>query len=339
MPAYKDKNGKWYCKFYYKDYSGERKQKKKSGFDLRKEALAWERDFIENHAAVNNDISFDTLVNKYLVDLKARVKESTYIKHKSMADNHILGFFKCSASEVTPLAIKNWQYSLQEKGLASTTIRNITAVLSCIINWGITFCGLQENPVRTAKHIVPKEKRNYTILTREQYEQLKFSNLTYKAVFDTLFYTGIRLGECLALTLADIDLENKSININKNISQRKVVTKPKTPNSIRKVIIPGFLVDELRDYINARYGLTPSDTLFKANRTPLRNEFRRALAEQDLPIIRMHDLRHSHASMMIELGCNILLVAERLGDTPGTALATYSHLYPNKQEEFVSMIE
>ena len=66
---------------------------------------------------------------------------------------------------------------------------------------------------------------------------------------------------------------------------------------------------------------------------------RRALAEQDLPIIRMHDLRHSHASMMIELGCNILLVAERLGDTPGTALDTYSHLYPNKQEEFVSMIE
>ena len=85
--------------------------------------------------------------------------------------------------------------------------------------------------------------------------------------------------------------------------------------------------------------MTPSDTLFKASRTPLRNEFRRALAEQDLPIIRMHDLRHSHASMMIELGCNILLVAERLGDTPGTALATYSHLYPNKQEEFVSMIE
>lgn len=337
MPAYKDKNGKWYCKFYYKDYSGENRQKKKSGFALRKDALAWERDFIENHAAVNNEISFDALLNRYLTDLKARVKESSFARRKGMIDNHIHGFFQCSASKVTPLAIKNWQYSLREKGLAPNTIRNMTAVLSCVFNWGITFCGLHENPVKSAKHITPKEKRGYTILTREQYEQLQFSTPTYKAVFDTLFYTGMRLGECLALTIADV--EGKSINIDKNLSQRKVVTTPKTQNSIRKVIIPDFLARELEDYINAKYGAEPTDVLFRTSRTPLRSELRRALSEQGLPIIRIHDLRHSHASMMIELGCNILLVAERLGDTPNTALSTYSHLYPNKQEDFVAMIE
>lgn len=339
MPAYKDKNGKWYCKFYYKDYSGERKQKKKSGFDLKKEALAWERDFIENHAAVNNDISFDTLVNKYLVDLKTRVKATTYKRKVIAIKEHIMGCFSCPASEITPIAIKNWQYGLIEKKLAPSTIRYTTELLSTIFNWGVSFCGLTNNPVRVAKHIVPKEKRSYTILTREQYEQLQFSNATYKAVFDTLFFTGMRLGECLALTIADIDLGNKSINIDKNAPQSKVITTPKTQNSVRKVIIPNFLVDELNNYINSKYGSTPSDRLFETNRTSLRNELIRALTEQGLPIVRIHDLRHSHVSMMIELGCNILLVAERIGDTPETALSTYSHLYPDKQEEFVSMIE
>ena len=337
MPAYKDKNGKWFCKFYYKDYSGERKQKKKSGFDLRKEALAWERDFIENHAAVNNDISFDTLVNKYLVDLKARTRKATYERVLSMAKHHIFGVFNCSASEITPLMVKEWQYSLKDKGLASSTIRKIVDTLSGIFNWGISFCGLQKNPVRIAKNIVPKEKREYVILTRQQYEQLEFPNAKYKVLFDVLFYTGLRFGECLALTVGDI--EGKNISVTKSRDREKVIAAPKTQNSIRNVLMPKFLADEVQKYIKTMYKAEKTDLLFDINRSTAARPFKAALRECGFPEMRIHDLRHSHASMMIELGCNILLVAERLGDTPETALATYSHLYPGKQEEFVSMIE
>lgn len=337
MPAYKDKNGKWYCKFYYKDYSGESRQKKKSGFALRKDALAWERDFIENHAAVNNDISLDALVNKYLVDLKARARKASYERFLSMANYHIFGVFNCSASEVTPLMVKEWQYVLKDKGLAPNTIRRTVALLSSIFNWGISFCGLQKNPVKVAKHVVPKEKREYVILTKQQYEQLEFPGAEYKVFFDVLFYTGLRFGECLALTIGDI--EGKNISVTKSRDKKNVIAAPKTQNSIRNVLMPKFLADEVQEHIKTMYKAEKGDLLFNISRSTATRNFKAALRKCGFPEMRIHDLRHSHASMMIELGCNILLVAERLGDTPETALSIYSHLYPGKQEEFVSMIE
>lgn len=337
MPAYKDKNGKWYCKFYYDDYSGVKKQKKKAGFALRKEALAWERDFIENHASVNNDISFDVLLTKYLADLETRTKETTYKRKRSMAKNHLYGAFDCSASEITPLMVRSWQGILKEKGLSTNTIRATTSVLSAIFNWGITFCGLQSNPVKVAKHAAPKERTEYVILTQKQYDQLEFTKYRYKVMFDVLFYTGMRLGECLGLTVGDI--EGEYVNINKIKTQWGAITSPKTENSIRKVLMPKFLADEVHEYIKALYGADKGMPLFTTSRKTARVELDRATAEKGFPKMRLHDLRHSHASLMIEKGCNILLVAERLGDTPATALSVYSHLYPDKQEEFIHMIE
>ena len=336
MPAYKDDKGKWYCKFYYTDYSGIKKQKKNAGFTLRKEALAWERDFIENHSAVNNDISFDTLLKKYLVDVKERTRAATYERKESMAKKHVFGVFDCPASEVTPLAVKEWQYTLKNKGLAPNTIRAITTFLSSVFNWGISFCGLSNNPVKVAKHVVSKAKTEYNILTRERYDSLEFSRPSYKVLFDVLFYTGMRLGECLALTVGDVDGIYISITKSKG---KHGVSPPKTQNSVRKVPMPGFLAKEVEEYIKALYGADPETFLFPFCRVTVARELSRALEKKNYPKMRIHDLRHSHASLMIELGCNILLVAERLGDTPNTALSIYSHLYPDKQESFVEMIE
>lgn len=335
MPAYKDSSGKWYCKFYYKDYQGISRQKKKSGFALKKEALAWERDFLERHAQTNN-ISFDGLVDRYLADLKLTVKESTFNAVNKVIGKHIKGAFSCPAAEVTPLMIKEWQHLLKDKGLAANTIKNVHSRMSAVFNWGINYCDLQSNPAKSVK-VNAKNRREYVILTLQQWKEITFDSFSDKVMFDTLFYTGMRVGEMLALTIDDVDFVKCEISITKTYTEAGKITTPKTENSSRKVLIPKRLAKDLEEYRQTLYSL--QGRLFPISSRTVLSRFKRILEKNGLPDMRVHDIRHSHASLMINKGCNILLVAERLGDTPTMALSTYSHLYPNKQAEFIKMIE
>ena len=93
MPAYKDnKTGKWFCKFYYTDWQGNNRQKWKLGFATKKEALAYERDFLEKQSA-NPDMTFQNLYELYMEDMTARLKESTILTKKHICETHILPFF------------------------------------------------------------------------------------------------------------------------------------------------------------------------------------------------------------------------------------------------------
>ena len=89
MPAYKDnKTGKWFCKFYYTDWQGNNRQKWKRGFATKKEALAYERDFLERQSS-NPDMSFQNLYELYMEDMAARLKQSTILTKKHIYETHI----------------------------------------------------------------------------------------------------------------------------------------------------------------------------------------------------------------------------------------------------------
>ena len=103
--------------------------------------------------------------------------------------------------------------------------------------------------------------------------------------------------------------------------------------------IPHWLAEEFRTYCSRLYGLTPDDRVFYMTCTALNKELTRCTTITYLPDIRVHDLRHSHASLCIELGYSAVLVAKRLGDTVPVVMKTYAHLYPNKQAELVSKLE
>ena len=156
-----------------------------------------------------------------------------------------------------------------------------------------------------------------------------------KMAFLLLYWTGMRIGELLALTYKDIDLDKRTIFISKSyqrIDGRDIITPPKTPKSKRNITIPPFLAEELKEYTSRLYGIMEDERMFRFTKSYMEHEIIKGIQKSGVKRIRLHDLRHSHASMLVEMGFTPLAIAERLGhEKIETTLNTYSHLYPNKQ--------
>lgn len=349
MPAFKDKKtGKWFAKFYYRDWQGINRQKWKRGFATKKEALAFEREFIEKQAA-NPDMTFKVLYDIYMEDMSARLKEST-IRHKRViCETKILPFFgSMPINEIKASDVRRWQNRLMhdEHNYKGTYLKTINNQLTCIINYAKRFYDLNTNPCGKAGSIGKSSADEMNYWTLEEYiefrEGIKDKPVSYMC-FEILYWTGIREGELLALTAADIDLENSLIRITKSyqrIGGRDIITTPKTPKSNRKVPIPRFLCQELMDYMAAKYFLQPDERLFPYTKSYLSHEIIRGCKITGVKRIRIHDIRHSHASLLINQGCDALVIADRLGhEKVSTTLNTYSHLFPHKQQELVDNLE
>ncbi|MCM1212866.1 MAG: site-specific integrase, partial [Blautia sp.] len=157
-----------------------------------------------------------------------------------------------------------------------------------------------------------------------------------------LFYSGIREGELLALTPADI-LPDKRISINKNyakVNGQELFLIPKTSKSKRDVAVPDFLYNDIQEYVSKLYGIKPNDRIFYFTKYALGKEIKRGAQKAGLPEIRVHDLRHSHASMLVDMGFDILEISKRLGhESVKTTLDTYSHLYPDKDTRLAGELD
>lgn len=156
-----------------------------------------------------------------------------------------------------------------------------------------------------------------------------------------MYWCGLRVGEYLALTPVDI-LPSKMVRVNKTHHRKAgedAPGPPKTDNSVREVPMPAFLYDEVQSYIAALYEIAPTDRIFYFNHGTLNRELDRAAEAAGLQRIRIHDLRHSHAALLVELGYSIVAVAERLGDTVEVAMGTYSHMYPDKKQGMADDLE
>ena len=147
----------------------------------------------------------------------------------------------------------------------------------------------------------------------------------------------------LALTAADFDFEKETVRINKSYQRlhgEDVITTPKTKKSNRIIKMPKFLCEEMQEYLQMLYGLKKKDRIFTVTKSYLHHEMDRGAKAAGVKRIRIHDLRHSHASLLVELGFQPLAIAERLGhEKIETTLNTYSHLYPNKQAELADRLE
>lgn len=350
MPAYKDKKrGTWYANFYYTDWTGERKHKCKRGFKREKDAKQYEQDFLST-LKTNSDIPFNTLVEKYLEDCSLKLKESTFTAKKHLIEKKILPFFgNTKICDITPLAVSQWQNTLlsykDENGrnYRPTTLKSINNQLSAIMNYAVKYYGLAANPCKAAGSIGKSRAGEMQIWTKEEYEHaISFEKKPYyKVAYDILFYSGIREGELLALTPADI-LPDMSINIDKTfvvIKGERKVTPPKTPRSTRNVSIPEFLYKEIQEYIRLLYGIQPDERLFTFTKGGLTTEFKKLIGKSGLPEIRIHDLRHSHASMLINIGINLLDISRRLGhESYKTTSDTYGHLYKGQDSNIAAQI-
>ncbi len=346
MPASKSKSGSWISRFYYTTYNGERKQAFKRGFSTKKEALEYERDFLAK-AEFQVSMSFKNLCYLYLDDISHRVKATTYNLRKVVINQRILPTLeKMQVCELTPAHIRKFQNSLMlDKKYSQTYLKLINSTLSGIFNFAVKFYKLESNPVTKAGSI-GKTKTDMDIWTVEEFK--KVSEISEKridiyTILNVLFFTGMRIGELLALTYEDIDFEKQTIRINKTlvrINGRNEVTPPKTESSIREILINKKLVDIIKKYSEKLYSLNKETRLFKLHQTNIRKQIKSFAEKVGVKIIRVHDLRHSHASLLIHLGVNPLAISKRLGhENIDTTLNTYSHLYPDASKKIVEMLE
>lgn len=345
MPVYKDKQtNTWFVQIRYKDFNGHSIQKKKRGFKTKKKALEYESRLKDNLEGSLSMI-FKDFIDVYLEDMKHRWKPTTYSNRISKIKNWITPYLgEKYLNQITVIDIRRWQNIMNEAGLSETTMHKTHSILSAIFNYAVNFFDLKENPCKKAGPVGSSKREATEFWTLEEFKEFisYVNDPSYRTAYNTLYYTGLRIGELLALTPEDIDFETSTINITKNyqiVDGREIILTPKTKKSVRSVKIPENLQAELRSFINTFYSLNDSDRIFIHHKSSYGNELRKICDRFELKKIRIHDFRHSHASLLIELGFSPLLIAERLGhDDISVTLNTYSHLYPSKQNELVTAL-
>lgn len=338
MPIYKDeKNGTWYCKFYYQDYTGTRKQKLKRGFKLQRDAKEYERAFLERMQGTP-DMRFQTLFELYIEDMSHRLRLNTVEGKKNVFKNHILPYFKDKAvNQITPVDIRNWQNAIIGAGYSDAYLDRINNMMVTIMNYAVQYYNLPANPCNRAGHM-GKRTRSLKFWTLDQFNQMLpyVGDIIPKVALQVLFYSGMRFGELLALTLGDLDFKANTIRIDKSLQRIKkqdVITDPKTDNGKRIIHMPAAIMQALKTYCDMLYGLAPEERLFNFSKSLISGNMKRCSKKAGIDNIRIHDLRHSHVSLLIEIGFTPHLIAERIGDTVQMVNNTYGHLYPNKQQE------
>lgn len=345
MPAYKDSNtGKWYCKFYFEDYQGNRHQKLKRGFERKKDALSYERTFLES-SQYQPTITFGAFVEIYRKDIYPQLRQHT-IQTKNYRYNRIMPYFEDRPlTEITAIDIKKWQNDLIREGLKSTYINDLQKELSAVFNHAVKYYNLKENPTRQAgKATIPDEMPSrMRFWTLNEYRQVipSIKDIKAKAAVNMLYWTGIRKGELYALTWADIDFAGKQVVITKSYQRLKgkdVITPTKTYES-RTLLLPDTTIEQLSEYKMKCYHTAPDDPVFPWAKRFIEDGIKQGAEASGVSRIHVHGLRHSHASYLINAGVNIVLISKRLGhkDTSMT-LDTYSHFFPTDEIDLIDKI-
>ena len=340
------KTGKWLIQYRYTDWQGNRKKSMKRGFKTKREAEEWLQNFLATKQADFNML-FEDFLKIYYSDMDTRLREHTMRTKKYVFELKILPYFgKMKMNEITASDIRKWQSELIKQGYAPTYLKTINNQLVALFNHAVRYYDLPNNPCRKAGSMGKGKADEMNFWTKEEFDKfidaIMNKQQSYMA-FMTLFWTGIRIGELLALNVADVDFEKRTISITKSYQRmggRDVITEPKTPKSKRVIAIPQFLVVDLQDYVNSMYWVQGEDRLFPITKYYLEHEMQRGIKESGVKRIRIHDLRHSHASLLVEMGFSPLEIANRLGhEKIETTLNTYSHLYPDKREQLADRLD
>lgn len=354
MSVYKDKNGTWHVRFTEKDLKGHSHEVHKRGFNTKAEARDWECSY-KNVKSGSVRTSFEKFVKEiYCPYIKSRIKPGTWETKMNMLEKHILPYFGFKRlNEIEPDDIMRWQNKMlrvrnpkTKKTYAKSYLQSVNNQLTSVFSFAVKFYKLASNPASIVGNMGGEDDIHITYWNLEQYK--KFSEVMmdeplYYYIFQVLFWTGIREGECLALQIQDIDLKKKTLTVSKTfyrLNGENIVGTPKTKQSYRTVTLPDSLVEDLEDYINMIYKPHPTDRLFPVTKSALTRRFKQGAKKAGLPDCHVHSLRHAAASLLLENGYSIPAIAARLGHSPVNVGITYkyAHSSPTTQEDIANTL-
>lgn len=361
MAVKKDtKTGTWYFYGSYKMMNGKTKQYKKRGFPKKKDAVKAEILFRADIKTPYKNLTLEELFTIYSEYTEKRIKDNTYNTQTRVLQRWIDIIGKDTLiKKITTSNLEDALELMIRKSNSNTAVNYLNR-LNKMFRYAVQKGYLETNPCAPIEVIKnPNEKRNeMKYWTLDQFNLfIPFvTNPMYNLLFKNQFYNGTRIGEALALTWEDIDFENKTITINKTWSKDlHQVTTPKTNNSYRTITIPSFLCDNFKAYkelldVPDKSFIFGIDT--PISNTAVRTYLLRAIKaanqnnEEQIPVIRIHDLRHSCASYMIgnmvrDGSSNFSLydVAKRLGDNLNTVLSVYAHWLPQADKGIAKFMD
>lgn len=305
------------------------------------------------------------------------LKEEDRINHRKISyintqeknyNRHIKNYFSKvdNVGKLTYEDIYQFREHLRQKvaqnsdnPLSTNTINKIMILLKKIFDVGLRKGYYTTNPVKLLKKL-PIEKTKMQFWTVKEFQQFltlfEPEEYNIKLLFTLLFFSGLRLGEALALTWQDIDFSTNTIHITKSVYVNKgvsYISSTKTKAGTRRIIINKKLSQELQYWQQQQKHLLEQFTsdsmslqVFQSSpimitKNSIEKQYKKIL-ERDATLkkIRIHDFRHSHASLLINQGEDYLVVKERLGHASiTTTIDTYSHLYPSKQKDLADKLD
>jgi integrase len=350
MGVYKEGKN-WKVQVYYKDWQGNRKRKQKRGFRTKGEAREWERDFLQQQSQ-GVDIEFGNFLEIYYKDMDVRLRENTMYTKRYIIDLKIKPYFeKKILSEITVADVRAWQNELltykdkKGKGYSPTYLKTVNCQLTAIFNYAMRYYNLQDNPCRKAGSIGKSKGEPKDFWMQEEFNaflETVSDKPETKMAFLLLYWTGMRIGELLALTPADFDFTTHTLRINKSyqrLNREDVITTPKTFKSNRFIKMPQFICDEMQDYMEMLYGLKEDERIFTISKSYLHHEMNRGSKVSGVKRIRVHDLRHSHVSLLINMGFTVLAIADRMGHESIDITYRYAHLFPSEQTQMAEQLD
>lgn len=300
------------------------------------------------------ELKFFDLWYDYEKNIKLNLKYQSYIKTISKFKNHILPYFKdFKVVDIDHRIYLSWKIEIENKGLKYKTLSSIHTSMVSILNYAMKYYNLKCNIASKVGNFKKNKsiKKNINFWTIEEFNKFiqVVDNDLYKLFFETLFRTGIRQGECLALTWNDFNDDH--ININKTISKTKVngeyvINSPKTESSYRIIKIDNILKELLKkeyEQVQKEKNFNKNSFIFGGT-TPLAPTTIGRKKEKycnlaNVKKIRIHDFRHSHASLLISQGVPITVISQRLGHTDiYMTLNTYSHLIPKDEDKAIAIL-
>ncbi len=303
------------------------------------------------------EIKFDSAINEYLDYIKIKRKNTTYITNKRRILKYILPYFK--NKNIFDLSCKDyicWQNYIENLNLKYNYKSSLHYCFSNFINYCILFYNLNENIAKKVGNFKNNEIDEVgNIWTINEFNQFinKVDNDIYKTLFKTLYFTGMRKGEILALKFNDINFNNNTISINKtitrfnNLNNDKIITTPKTKSSIRIISIDDKLSNEIKElqnyYIEHFNGYNNNYFIFGGNKSikfaTLERKKNYYCVLANVKQIKIHEFRHSHACLLFQNNVPIEDISHRLGhSTISMTMNVYLKYLPHNEKRVINTL-
>ena len=302
------------------------------------------------------NITFEEACRNYLNYVKLKDKQTSYRNISNRVNNYILPYFSDKTiDQLKTIDYLNWQMNIEELNFKYRYKKTLHYCFVTFLNYCINFYDLKENvAVKVGNFKNEETEDSGSVWTLEEFN--KFIKVVddpiYNTLFELLFYTGVRMGEALALTFNDFDSENGIIFINKTITRffkngDRVITTPKTKKSIRRISIDNCMKNkilELRDYYNKNYSnFNHEFRIFGGDRviapTTLARKKNKYCELADVKIIKIHEFRHSHACLLFQNGVPIDEISYRLGhSTISMTMDVYLRFIPKNEKRVLETL-